>query len=91
METLAEYGTMDYYGVSTFTTGIFRTWFGFGDENSSLHLASILLTFVFIVMIIEKYSRGRSQYIHTSQTMRNINRRHAQKQSGQANQHRFAV
>ncbi len=72
METLAEYGTMDYYGVSTFTTGIFRTWFGFGDENSSLHLASILLTFVFIVMIIEKYSRGRSQYIHTSQTMRNI-------------------
>ena len=72
METLAEYGTMDYYGVSTFTTGIFRTWFGFGDENSSLHLASILLTFVFIVMIVERYSRGSSQYFHTSQVMRNI-------------------
>jgi len=38
METLAEFGTMDYYGVSTFTTGIYRTWFSFGDENSALHL-----------------------------------------------------
>ena len=72
METLAEYGTVDYYGVSTFTTGIFRAWFAFDDESSSLHLASILLTFVFIVMIVEKYSRGKSQYFHTSQIMRNV-------------------
>tara|TARA_B100001750_G_C15515164_1_gene606540 strand:- start:493 stop:2094 length:1602 start_codon:yes stop_codon:yes gene_type:complete len=70
METLAEYGTVDYYGVSTFTTGIFRAWFAFGDENSALHLASILLTFVFIILILEKYSRGSSQYSHTSQIIR---------------------
>ncbi|MBT5406265.1 MAG: iron ABC transporter permease, partial [Gammaproteobacteria bacterium] len=56
METLAEFGTMDYYGVSTFTTGIYRTWFAFDDDTSALHLASILLTFVFILMILEKYS-----------------------------------
>ena len=67
METLAEFGTMDYYGVRTFTTGIYRTWFALGDETSALHLASILLTFVFIVIIIEKFSRGKSQYVNTSQ------------------------
>ena len=50
METLAEFGTMDYYGISTFTTGIYRTWFAFGDDTSALHLASILLTFVFILI-----------------------------------------
>ena len=70
METLAEFGTMDYYGISTFTTGIYRTWFAFGDDTSALHLASILLTFVFLLIILEKYSRGRSKYEHTSQNSR---------------------
>ena len=72
METLAEFGTMDYYGVSTFTTGIYRTWFSFGDENSALHLSSILLTFVFILIIIEKFSRGKSQYVNTSQKSKKL-------------------
>ena len=67
METVAEFGTMDYYGVATFTTGIYRTWFALGDESSALHLASILLSFVFILIIIEKYSRGSREYYHSSQ------------------------
>ena len=75
METLAEFGTMDYYGVRTFTTGIYRTWFAFGDETSALHLASILLTFVFIITIIEKFSRGKSQYVNTSQKSKKIKAR----------------
>ena len=75
METLAEFGTMDYYGVRTFTTGIYRTWFALGDETSALHLASILLTFVFIIIIIEKYSRGKSQYVNTSQKSKKIKAR----------------
>ena len=75
MESLAEFGTMDYYGVRTFTTGIYRTWFAFGDETSALHLASILLTFVFIIIIVEKFSRGKSQYVNTSQKSKKIKAR----------------
>ena len=75
MESLAEFGTMDYYGVRTFTTGIYRTWFAFGDETSALHLASILLTFVFIIIIIEKFSRGKSQYVNTSQKSKKVKAR----------------
>tara|TARA_Y100001970_G_scaffold43687_1_gene54462 strand:- start:35 stop:1666 length:1632 start_codon:yes stop_codon:yes gene_type:complete len=67
MESLAEFGTMDYYGVATFTTGIYRTWFALGDESSALHLAAILLSFVFILIVIEKYSRGSREYYHSSQ------------------------
>tara|TARA_B100001123_G_scaffold444363_1_gene592990 strand:+ start:58 stop:1164 length:1107 start_codon:yes stop_codon:yes gene_type:complete len=66
METLSEFGAMDYYGVNTFTTGIFRTWFALGDDTSALHLASILLSFVFIVLILENLLRGKSQYTNTS-------------------------
>ena len=73
METLAEFRTMDYYGVTTFTTGIYRAWFAFGDETSAMHLASILLTFVFILIVIEKYTRGKSQYYHSSQKNRRAN------------------
>ncbi|MCK7579482.1 MAG: hypothetical protein MZV65_29735 [Chromatiales bacterium] len=33
METLADYGTVQYFGVDTFTTGIFRAWYGLGDAS----------------------------------------------------------
>jgi iron(III) transport system permease protein len=41
-----------------------------GDETSALHLASLLLTFVFIIIVLEKFSRGKSQYMHTSQKLK---------------------
>ena len=42
METLADYGTVDYFGVSVFTTGIFRTWYGLGELNTAAQLAAFL-------------------------------------------------
>lgn len=62
METLADYGTVHYFGVTTFTTGIFRTWYGMGDPIGALQLASILLTFVVVLMVIERASRTKSRY-----------------------------
>jgi len=62
METLADYGTVQYFGVSTFTTGIFRTWFGLADERSATQLAAVLLAFVFILIILEKYSRRQAMF-----------------------------
>ena len=66
METLADYGTVQYFGVRTFTTGIFRTWFGLGDATAAAKLASILLLFVFTLVVIERGSRKRAQYHHTT-------------------------
>lgn len=62
METLADYGTVQYFGVSTFTTGIFRTWFGLGDELSATQLSAVLLMFVFMLIILEKYSRKQAKF-----------------------------
>lgn len=62
METLADYGTVQYFGVSTFTTGIFRTYYGFGDAGGAAQLAVLLLTFVLVLVVMEKYSRRRIGY-----------------------------
>ncbi len=66
METLADYGTVDYFGVSTFTTGIFRTWYGLGELQSAAQLSALLLVFVFTLMVLERWSRHRIRYHHTS-------------------------
>ena len=46
METLADYGTVQYFGVQTFTTGIFRTWFGLNNAAAAAQLSAMLLGFV---------------------------------------------
>lgn len=64
METLADYGTVQYFGVSTFTTGIFRTWFGLGDSGAAAQLAAVMMLFVFALIVIERRSRRRARYYH---------------------------
>lgn len=72
MEVLADYGTVQYFGISTFTTGIFRTWFGLDDAAAAANLSAILLGLVFICIVLERYSRRQSQYFHTSQRHQRI-------------------
>ncbi|MCB5162679.1 ABC transporter permease [Marinomonas algarum] len=62
METLADYGTVQYFSVNTFTTGILRTFYGFGDVAAASQLAGILLLFVAMLILLERYSRHRIRY-----------------------------
>ena len=62
METLADYGTVQYFGVSTFTTGIFRTFYGYGDTAAAAQLAASMLAFVILLVMLERYSRRRARY-----------------------------
>lgn len=62
METLADYGTVKYFGVQTFTTGIFRTWFGMGDRVAAAQLASVLLLLILSLIVLERWSRGRRRF-----------------------------
>ena len=66
METLADFGTVDYFGVSVFTTGIFRTWYGLGELTTAAQLASFLLLFVFALFALERISRGRIRFHHSA-------------------------
>ncbi len=53
MEVLNDYGTVHYFGVSTFTTGIFKSWLSLGDMSSAVLLAIILMLFVVSLLWIE--------------------------------------
>jgi iron(III) transport system permease protein len=66
MEVLADYGTVAYFGIATFTTGIFRTWYGLADPGAAAQLAAVLLSFVFILILLERWSRMRARFHHTS-------------------------
>src|SRR6056297_2560353 len=58
METLNDFGTVDYFGVQTFTTGIYRTWFGLG-ERAAAQLSGFLLIFILFLILIERWSRNK--------------------------------
>ncbi|MEO7152835.1 MAG: iron ABC transporter permease, partial [Burkholderiaceae bacterium] len=62
METLADYGTVSYFAVQTFTTGIYRAWFSLGDRVAAAQLSMCLLGFVLGVLALEQATRGRARF-----------------------------
>jgi iron(III) transport system permease protein len=62
METLADFGTVSYFAVNTFTTGIYRAWLSLGDPVAAGQLASCLLVFVLVMLSLERLHRGRARY-----------------------------
>jgi iron(III) transport system permease protein len=66
METLADYGTVAYFAVDTFTTGIYRAWFSLGDRAAAAQLATLLLGFVVAAVALERVSR-RSRRVSSPQ------------------------
>jgi iron(III) transport system permease protein len=74
METLADFGTVSYFGVQTFTTGIYRAWFSLGDHTAAAQLSAALLGFVFLVLLFERVTRARASFYSNSQRkqLRNV-------------------
>ena len=62
METLADFGTVSYFALEVFTTGIFKAWMSMGDSIAAAQLSTCLLAFVVIVIALERASRGRAAY-----------------------------
>jgi iron(III) transport system permease protein len=76
METLNDFGAVQHFGVDTFTTGIYRTWFGLGEPVAAAQLASLLLVFVVVLVVLERYSRGQAQFFNTSSRYQALPRFH---------------
>ncbi len=62
METLNDYGTVEFFSIPTFTTGIFRTWFAQGERLAATQLAVVLLLFIGGLVLLEQASRQRQRY-----------------------------
>ncbi|WP_373636500.1 ABC transporter permease [Yoonia sp. BS5-3] len=62
METIADFGTVSYFGVQTFAVGIYSSWFAMADRAAAAQLALGLLAFALLLAFLERYSRGQAAY-----------------------------
>ncbi|MBO8157914.1 MAG: iron ABC transporter permease [Bacillaceae bacterium] len=72
LEVLNDYGVVSYFGIQTFSTAIFRTWYGMKDLDSALKLAGILMVIVIVVLMLERFIRGRRRYSYSTANIRQI-------------------
>lgn len=63
METLADFGTVAVFNYDTFTTAIYKSWFGFFSLQAAAQLASLLLLFVGVTLFAERRSRGHGLFV----------------------------
>ena len=66
METLADFGAVDYCAVDTFATGSYRTWRSLEAPTAAAQLAAVLLSVVMLVVLIEVLARRRARFYQTS-------------------------
>ncbi len=78
MEVLNDYGAAKYYGVNTFTTGIFRSWFSLEEPETAVYLSALLIVIVFALILFEKWQRKN---IRVSSSKSNNHRIHRKKGS----------
>lgn len=72
METLNDLGTVEYFGVNTFTTGIYRTWLGMGERSAAVQLAACLMLFILALIVLERRSRSAAQYYASSNSIKKL-------------------
>ena len=65
METIADFGTVAQFGVQTFATGIYRSWFSMGDRAAAAQLAFVLLAVALLLAVFERLQRGRARHFNT--------------------------
>ena len=58
METAAEFGVVEHFGVPTLTTGVFRTWLAMGEQTAALTLAGYLFLLVMLLVVLEQATRS---------------------------------
>jgi iron(III) transport system permease protein len=65
METISDFGTVEYFAVETLTLGIFNVWLGMNNLPAAAQIACLAFFFVLALLILERYARSRRQYSDT--------------------------
>ena len=66
METLNDFGTVDFFAVSTFTLGIYDVWLNMNNVAGAAQLAGLLLFFVVFLVLAERFARRKQRFHHTT-------------------------
>ncbi|MFC3087595.1 ABC transporter permease [Tabrizicola soli] len=62
METVADYGTVQHFGVQTLTTGIFSTWLNGGNAGGAAQIALVILALILLLVGLERAGRGKARF-----------------------------
>jgi iron(III) transport system permease protein len=72
METVADFGTVQYFGVQTLTTGIFTTWLDGGNPGGAAQIAGVILGLILLLVAVERFSRRNARFYRPSRATRPI-------------------
>lgn len=70
METVADFGTVDHFGVQTLTTGIFSVWLSGGNAGGAAQISLVILTLVVALLGLERLSRRNARFHRMSRSTR---------------------
>src|SRR5690554_2962507 len=79
MEVLNDYGAAKYYGVNTFTTGIFRSWFSLEEPETAVYLSALLVVIIFALILFEKWQVRKIKFTTSKASSTQIQRRNPKK------------
>jgi iron(III) transport system permease protein len=74
MEALADFGAVSVFNYNTFTTAIYRAWFGMFSVSAALELAGVLMLFVLVAIVLERRSRSAARFGSTRELLREVTR-----------------
>ncbi|OZA08142.1 MAG: iron ABC transporter permease [Rhodobacterales bacterium 17-64-5] len=74
METVADYGAVQHFGVQTLTTGIFSTWLNGGNAGGAAQIAGVILVLVLVLVGLERAGRGGARFHRLGRSARPIER-----------------
>ncbi len=72
METINDFGTVDYFSVQTLTTGIFSTWQQAGNLGGAAQISVLVLGLIVLLVTLEKFSRRKSRFFSTARGQRPV-------------------
>ena len=74
METLNDFGTIDFFAIRTLTAGIFDVWLFMGNAGGAAQIALVMLAIVAVLLKLERVARRRARYHNTGRSARPLPR-----------------
>ncbi|KEA65362.1 Ferric iron ABC transporter, permease protein [Marinobacterium lacunae] len=74
METINDFGTVDYFAVKSMTAGIYDAWLNMGNVGAAAQIASLMMIFVVLLITLERLARAKSRQFSSADRYRTIER-----------------
>jgi iron(III) transport system permease protein len=82
MESVNDFGVVDFFGVQTLTTGIFSVWLSGGNAGGAAQIACVILLVIALLVLLERRSRARRRFWQAARSQRPVTRAHVSGRAG---------